>query len=223
MSEQQIMENTQSTEAVETQEPAAKTYSQEEFDQHMAGLRKSLEAKFEKKFSDLGDIEELRELKAQAEKQRQEEAFKKGEFEKVLQDLAAKKDAEIAEKNAVIEQYTVNTPLLNAAAKYRAVNPEQVVQLIRNQVRLGANGSAEVVDSQGVQRYDERGNALTVDALVQEFLNTNPHFVSAAPATTNAQSSVKGIDSGNFDLGNLDLSRPKDREIYRQARAKGLV
>jgi hypothetical protein len=217
--------DTAATEAAteNTQETVAKTYTEEEFNSHMAGMKKSITAKFEKQFAELGDLGELKSLKANAEKQAQEEAIKRGEFEQILQDMAAKKDAEIQEKNKIIEEYTVNTPLLNAAATYKAVNPNQVVQLIRNQVRLGDSGSAEVVDENGVQRYDGKGNPVTVDSLVQEFLSSNPHFVAAAPATTNTKSAVNGASLEGFDLASLDLSKASDRQIYAQARSKGLL
>jgi hypothetical protein len=225
MSEESL-ETVAATEApanAETQ-VAAKTYTEEEFNNHMAGLKKSMSAKFEKQLSELGDLEELKQIRANAEKQRQEEAIKRGEFEKILQDMAAKKDAEIAEKNRVIEEYTVNTPLLNAAAQYRAVNPQQVVQLIRNQVRLSENGQAEVVDANGVARYDDKGNGLTVDALVQEFLSANPHFVAAAPSTTNTKSAVSGSNGlDNFDISRLDLTNPEHRKLYAQAKTRGIV
>ena len=217
--------DTAATEAAteNTQEQVAKTYTEEEFNSHMAGMKKSITAKFEKQFAELGDLNELKSLKANAEKQAQEEAIKRGEFETILQNMAAKHDATIQEKNKVIEEYTVNTPLLNAAATYKAVNPNQVVQLIRNQVRLGENGSAEVVDGAGVQRYDSKGNPVTVDALVQEFLSSNPHFVAAAPATTNTKSAVNGASLEGFDLSNLDLTKASDRQVYAQAKSKGLL
>lgn len=222
---EEIMETNVATEATptEAQEQEGKTYTQEEFDRHMAGMRKSIESKFERQLADLGDLKELKAIKAKAEKAEQEEQIKRGEFEKILQDMASKKDAEIQEKNRVIEEYTVNAPLLNAAAKYKAVNPEQVVQLIRSQVRLGKTGKAEVVDAEGSVRYDDKGETVSVDNLVQEFLKQNPHFVAAAPSTTNTQSSVNGIDRSTFNLANLDLTSSKDRELYKQAKAKGLV
>jgi hypothetical protein len=222
---EQIMETSAATEAAteNAQEQEVKTYTQEEFDNHMAGMRKSIESKFERQLADLGDLKELKALKAKAEKAEQEEQIKRGEFEKILQDMASKKDAEIQEKNRIIEEYTVNSPLLNAAAKYKAVNPEQVVQLIRSQVRLGKNGKAEVVDAEGSVRYDDKGETVSVDNLVQEFLKQNPHFVQAAPSTTNTQSSVNGIDRQSFNLASLDLTNSKDRELYKQAKAKGLV
>lgn len=219
-----IMEPAVTDAAIETNQEAVKTYTQEEFDNHMAGLKNSLTRKFEKQISELGDLDELKTIRANAEKQKQEEAIKRGEFEKILQDMAAKKDAEIQEKNKVIEEYTVNAPLLNAAAKYKAVNPEQVVQLIRNQVRLGETGKAEVVDANGTVRYDDTGNPLAVDVLVQEFLGANPHFVAAASSTSATKTSATpGANLQDFDLAKLDLTRPADRQLYAQARKKGLV
>ena len=207
----------------ETQEPAVKTYSEAEFNNHMAGLKKSLTTKFEKQIAELGDLEELKSIKATAEKQKQEEAIKRGEFEGILKELAAKKDAEIQQKNRVIEEYTVNTPLLNAAATNKAVNPQQVVQLIRNQVRLGESGTAEVVDANGTVRYDDTGTPVTPEHLVQEFLSSNPHFVSAAPSNTNTKSAVSGGKTEEFDLAALDMNRPEHRAIYKEARSKGLL
>lgn len=220
----EIMANTATDSVDNNQEQAAKTYTQEEFDNHMAGLKNSLTKKFEKQFAELGDIEELKTLRETAEKQKQEEAIKRGEFEKILQEKAAKFNAEIAEKNKIIEEYTVNAPLLNAAAKYKAVNPEQVVQLVRNNVRLGENGTAEIVDNNGTVRYDDSGNPVSVDEYIQDFLKTNPHFVSASASTTNTKSNATpGVSLDNFDIESLDLTRPQDREIYRKARAKGLI
>lgn len=222
---EQIMD-TADTETADqtTNQEATKTYTQEEFDKHMAGMKNSITRKFEKQISELGDLDELKTIRANAEKQKQEEAIKRGEFEKILQDMAAKKDQEIQAKNKVIEEYTVNTPLLNAAAQYKAVNPQQVVQLIRNQVRLGENGKAEVVDSNGTVRYDDTGTPVNVDVLVQEFLSANPHFVAAASSTSASKTSATpATNLQDFDLGSLDLTRPDHRKLYAQAKAKGLA
>lgn len=222
---EQIMD-TADTETADqtTNQEATKTYTQDEFDKHMAGMKNSITRKFEKQISELGDLDELKTIRANAEKQKQEEAIKRGEFEKILQDMAAKKDQEIQAKNKVIEEYTVNTPLLNAAATYKAVNPQQVVQLIRNQVRLGENGKAEVVDGNGTVRYDDKGNPLNVDVLVQEFLSANPHFVAAASSTSASKTSATpATNLQDFDLGSLDLTRPDHRKLYAQAKAKGLA
>lgn len=204
----------------ENQAQAEKTYTQRELDAMMARMR----SKYEKQYADLGDIDELRRLKTEAEKRQLEDAKKRGEFDKVMQELAAKKDAEIQKRDSVIKEYKVNTPLLDAAARYRSVNPDQVKALLAGSVRLNEEGEVEVVDGKGSVRYRDDGKPFGVDELVKEFLDANPHFVQAGAATTNTRSQVNpGALSTEFDLKKLDLSKPEHRKLYKEARAKGLI
>jgi len=230
MSEQEIMVNeTQETATdaeVTTENQAtsnAKTYTQEEFDNHMAGLKNSITKRFEKQFSELGDIEELKKLKQDAEKKRQEEQLKRGEFEKTLQELAAKKDQEIQKRDSVIKEYKINTPLLNSAAKLRSVNPEQVKSLLVSSVRLNDDGEVEVVDTTGAVRYNDDGKPVTVEQLVDDFLKENPHFVQPTPTTTNTKTSVNGNATNKVDISKLDMTNPEHRKIYAEAKAKGRI
>jgi hypothetical protein len=214
-----------STEPTQETEKTSKTYSQEEFDNHMAGLKSSLAKKYERQFADLGDINELKKLKADAEKKKTEEALKRGEFEKTLQELAQKKDAEILKRDAVIKEYKVNTPLLDAAAKYKAIAPTQVQQLLASRVRLNNEGDVEVLGADGTVLYDDKGKPYTPEMLVRTFLDENPHFMGAAPATTSTKSMVgnEGLKPETFDLRKLDLSKPDHRKQYQQALKQGLV
>ncbi len=226
MSEQSLETNTAVTGTTvnESQAPAIKTYTQEEFDNHMAGLKNSLQKKYDKIFAELGDINELKTLKEQSEAKKLEDAKKRGEFEKVLQELAAKKDAEIQRRDAIIKEYKVNTPLLSAAAKNRAVAPEQVRSLLSQNVRLNDQGEVEVVGSDGAVRYKDNGSAYEVEDLVNEFLTQNPHFVSASPATTNAKSNIVPGSSNKIDPTKLDMKNPEHRAIYKEYRkANGLA
>jgi hypothetical protein len=219
--------NQEATDAQATTENQAqqseKYYTQQEFDKHMAGMRKAIESKFERQFAELGDLQELKAMKATAEKAKQDEALKKGEFEKVLQEMAAKKDAEIQKRDSVIKEYKVNTPLLDAAARYRAVAPEQVKQLLSSSVKLNEVGDVEVVDTNGQVRYSDSGAPLAVDDLVKDFLDSNPHFVSPTPSTTNTKSNQGSLDGSEFDVASLDFKNPQHREKYKQAKAAGLI
>ena len=219
MSDQSLGMNTGVTDTqatAESQETAVKTYSQEEFDRHMAGLKNSLVKKYERQYSELGDIDDLRQLKTEAEQRRQEEQLKRGEFEKTLQELAAKKDAEISKRDTVIKEYKVNTPLLAAAARYNAVNAEQVKSLLSTNVRLSGDGDVEVVDGKGSVRYNDRGEPIGVDDLVKEFLDTNPHFKLANPSTTNTRTSIANRGAKELDITKLDMGNPEDRTKYKE-------
>lgn len=224
MSDQSTEQQVATDATQQSQATATKTYSQEEFDNHMAGLKSSLTKKFEKQFSELGDIEELRQLKQQAEAKKLEDAKKRGEFDNLMKDLAAKKDAEIAKRDAVIKEYKVNTPLLSAAAKYNAVNAEQVKALLSTNVRLNDSGDVEVIDSKGTVRYTDSGNPVDVDYLVKEFLDSNTHFKLANPATTNTKSNVVSKATKDFDISKLDMKNPNDRKAYAEYRkSQGLA
>ena len=85
-----LNETENQAEAIET-----RTYTQKEVDDMMARMRGSITKKILKPYEDLGDPEELRQLKADSEKRRQDNQLKRGEFEKTLQEIVAKKDSEI--------------------------------------------------------------------------------------------------------------------------------
>jgi hypothetical protein len=203
------------------QAQASKSYSQEEVDNMMARMKGSLEKKLLKPYADLGDPEELRALRTEAEKRAQEQQIKRGEFEKTLQELAAKKDSEIQKRDSVIKEYKINTPLLSAAAQFQAVNAEQVKALLANQVRLNQDGEVEVVDNNGAVRYADNGAPVGVSDLVREFLDSNPHFKMASPSTTNTKSNVSNVSPGKIDISKLDMKNPEHRKLYAEAqRAK---
>ena len=203
----------------ENQAQETRSYTQKEVDDMMARMKSSVLKKATKPYEDLGDPEELRQLKAEAEQRRQAEQMKRGEFEKTLQELAAKKDAEIQKRDSVIKEYKVNTPLISAASKYRAVNAEQVKALLASNVRLNDDGEVEVVDRKGAVRYNDAGEPLGVDDLVREFLDSNPHFVSATATTTNTRSNV-AQEVGTVDISKLDLKLAEHRKIYAREMAK---
>lgn len=200
------------------QAQATKTYSQQEVDNMMARMRGSLEKKLLKPYEDLGDPNELRALREEAHKKQQEQAIKRGEFEKTLQELAAKKDAEIQKRDSIIKEYKVNTPLLSAAAKYNAVNAEQVKALLGSNVRLNDSGDVEVVDGKGGVRYNDKGEPIGVDDLVREFLDSNPHFKLANPSTTNTKSNISSGAAEKLDISKLDMQNPEHRKLYAQHR-----
>ena len=211
--------NTENTDNSQNDNQATvKTFTQDEVNAILAKTKSQLEKKYSSKYEELGDPEQLREIVSQHQKVQQEQALKRGEFDRIIQELAAKKDAEIQKRDRVIESFKVEAPIVDAAARYRAVNPEQVKALIRNQVRLGAEGEVEVLDEKGSVRYDDSGKPVSVDSFVQSWLQSNPHFVSAAPATTNTRSNVTGNTAKKVDMKSLDMKNPEHRKIYAEYR-----
>jgi hypothetical protein len=222
MTDQETLAQDNATEAatlkteIQAEAETAKTYTQDEVNNMMARMRGSIEKKLLKPYEDLGDPEELRGLREDAQARKQEEQIKRGEFEKTLQEMASKKDAEIKMRDEVIKEYKVNSPLLNAAAKYRSVNPEQVKALLSTSVRLNQSGDVEVIGDDGAVRYTDSGDAFGVDDLVKSFLDTNPHFVQPTASTTNTQSNAGVGMSKGLDINSLDMKNPKHRELAKQ-------
>jgi len=202
----------------ESQAQATKTYSQQEVDNMMARMKGSLEKKLLKPYEDLGDPAELRQLREDAAKKQQEEQIKRGKFEETLREMAAKKDAEISKRDSIIKEYKVNVPILSAAAKYNAVNAEQVKALLATNVRLNEGGDVEVVDGKGSVRYNDKGEAIGVEDLVREFLDSNPHFKLANPTTTNSKSNIVSKGNAPLDVSKLDMNNPEHRALYREHR-----
>lgn len=199
------------------QAPAEKTYTQKEVDDMMARTKSAIQRKVSSKYEDLGDIEELRQLKTEYEQRKLEDQKKRGEFDKIMADLAAKKDAEIAKRDEIIKSYTVDMPLVNTAAQLGAVNPNQVKALLKPNLRLGESGEVEVLDEKGTVRYSDKGQPFRVEDLVKEFLDSNPHFKSAGPATTQGKSNVSQ-SRDKFDITKLDMKNPNDRKLYAEYR-----
>ncbi len=196
-----------------------KTYTEDEVNDMMARLKGSLTKKLSKQWEDLGDPEELRSIKQDYEKRKLDEQKKRGEFEQILQDLASKKDQEIKKRDEIIRNYTIDMPLVNAAAQFRAVNAEQVKALLKSQVRLNDTGDVEVLDSKGTVRYNDQGQPFRVEDLVKEFLDTNSHFVGPTPSTTMGRSNINQSPN-KIDLKSLDMRNPEHRKMYKEMRSQ---
>jgi hypothetical protein len=61
---------------------------------------------------------------------------------------------------------------------------------------------------------------LDVESAVSDWLKANPHFVQAGPTGSGATSNQNPEGVKQVDLDKLDLTKAKDREIYKQHRAK---
>lgn len=222
MTVEQTLGTDNATDAVNTdsgnQAQPAKTFTQDEVNAILARTKSQIEKKFASKYEDLGDPDQLRQIKSEWEKKQEEAQVKRGEFEKILQEKAQRWEAEIQKRDSIIKEYKVNVPLLSAAAKYNAVNAEQVKALLATNVRLNDSGDVEVVDSKGAVRYNDKGESLGVEDLVKEWLDSNPHFKLATPATTNTKSNIANQAPSKVDISKLDMSNPEHRAAYKEHR-----
>ena len=163
------------TETTQTQE---KMFTQSEIDKILADRLARQERKFQKQVGDI-DLDQARQVMKEREEADLELQKKRGEFEDILKTTVSKKDQEISSLQGRLKQTLVDGELMSATARHNAISPDQVSTLLKKNIRLAEDGTVEVLDNKGVARYSDKGELLTVDQAVSEFLNVNPHFVRA--------------------------------------------
>ena len=211
-------------EQVATQETVKEnTLTQDDVNRIVAERVAREKAKFEKKYSNV-DLDLYNQLVEEKETLRQEELKKRGEFEELLKSQAEKFNGKIKQYENELTSIKVDGALLNAASANRAVNPQQVVQLLKGQVKLNEAGTVDVIDANGQVRYDDNGNPLQVSNLVNTFLTENPHFVSAGPNGSGTGQGVgKQTPVVDNDVSKLNMENPEHRKRYQEImKAKGV-
>lgn len=202
---------------------AGKAYTQAEVDDMMAKAKSAISFQATKKYQELGDYDQLKELVDKAKNAEQQSLVDKGKYEDALKHVVETKDATIAELSKELKELKINEPLLKAASAHRSINPEQTLKLLSPKVNMATDGSIEVYDDDGNIRYDESGKVLSVDSLVKEFLDANPHFQQAGKSTTNSNSTHGQGTTTKVDITKLDMKNPEHRKIYKEHRkAHGL-
>jgi len=156
---------------------------------------------------------------ALAEKEAKELEIKKqrGEFDEIMKTQADKSNSEIANLKKQLEQIKVNDSLLSSASKHKANVPDQVVKLLRSNVQLNDEGKVEILAENSQPRYNTKGELLSVDEFVQEFLTQNPHFQSATPSGSGSTGNVDRLNANKpFNIADLDMANPEDRKRYAE-------
>ena len=164
-------------------------------------------------------LDEQKKAEEEVVKQKQiADAKTKADLEKLMQQRIAEKEAEIQKFKAEIKKEKIDNSLLSVASKNNAINPQQVVDLVKNQIRLSDDNRIEVLDNNNNIRYNQAGELLTIEEKVQEFLKANPHFSLSGKSGVGSQSSVEGKTVKPFNIQDLDMSKPEDRKRYAEYR-----
>ena len=176
------------TAAVQTQD---KMFTQAELDKVVAGRLERETRKFEKKLGDI-NLDEARQVLKERDDASLQAQKERGEFESILKDTVSKKDQEINAYKTRLHQTLVDGALLNAASTNNAINPDQVSTLLKHHVRLAEDGTVEITDSNNAPRYNDKGDLLSVNEAVSEFLTANPHFMRASAGGSGSQGNTGG-------------------------------
>jgi hypothetical protein len=190
----EIMETVEAeteTAAVETQE---KTFTQDELDRIVADRVAREQRKFDKKLQGV-NLDEAKELIQKREEAELEAQKQRGEFDSILKQTVEKKDAEIQSYKRKLQETLIDGALTSSASRNNAVDTAQVTALLKSNTRLAEDGTVEVLDQNGTPRYNDKGDLLSVDEMVTEFLTTNPHFVRATTGGSGSLGNVGGSTS----------------------------
>jgi len=220
MSEDKTQETSAPVEAkeeVKQEQPKteSKSFTQEQLDNIVQARLMAERKKYERK------MEEEEKQKTELLKQKQlEEAKSKAEIEKLMKERIAEKDSEISRYKNEIKKEKIDNSILSVASKNNAINPQQVVQLIEKEVKLNDDGRIEVLDNNSNIRYNAKGELLTIEDRVKEFLDTNPHFRNATVQGSGSKASIGGNTVKPLNIQDLDLNKPEDRKAYAEYRKK---
>ena len=200
---------------VKVETPKQNTFTQEQLDNIIKSRLEAEQRKYEKK------LQEEEKQKAEILKQKQlEEAKTKQDLEKIMQERLQEKEQELVRYKNQIKKEKVDNSILSVASNNNAVSPSQVVALLKDEVKYTDDGRIEVVDNHSNVRYNAKGELLTIEDRVKEFLDSNPHFRKGSLSGSGSQSAVGGKTVKPFNIQDLDLTKPEDRKAYAEYRKK---
>ena len=202
-------------EEVKAETPKEQTFTQEQLDNI---IKTRLEAE-KNKVQKLLQEEENKKNELLKEQQLKE-AKSKAEIEKIMQDRLSEKDTELNRYKEQIKKEKVDNSILSVANKEQSINAQQVVALLKSEVKYNDDGRIEIVDNNSNVRYNTKGELLTIEDRVKEFLDANPHFRQGSRSGSGSQSSIGGNTVKPFSLQDLDLTKPEDRKAYQEYRKK---
>lgn len=198
----ETLETKNETQGQNTQED--KGYSQADIE----GIVKSRLARERAKiYKELGtdNLDEVKSLLQERENKELDEKKKRGEFEDILKEQASKYQSEIQKLQGDLKNIKINDALLSSASKNKAINPQQVVELLKGKVQLNEEGQVEVLAENGSPRYNKDGNLYSVEEYVSEFLTQNPHFQMATPSGSGSKANVGKVDAQPFKCVNYKM------------------
>ena len=197
----------------QTDEKPTPTFYQEDIDRI---VKQRLEAE-KSKHQRMLDEAKKQEEEIAKEKQIQE-AKTKADLENLMKQRIAEKDKELADWKSKVKTINVDNSILALASKNNAIAPDQVVSLLKSEVNYNDDGRVEILDNNKNIRYNPKGELLTIEDRVKEFLDANPHFRKGSLSGSGSLNSVEGKAVKPFNISDLDMSKAEDRKKYAEYR-----
>ena len=212
---QQTETQTKTTQTPEVEKAKEMVFTQQQLDNIIKSRLDAEKNKYEKKLQ-----EEEKQRQEILKQEQLKEAKTKSDLEKIMQERLAEKDQELNRFKDQIKKEKVDNSILSVASSNKAINPAQVVALLKDEVKYTDDGRIEIVDNNSNVRYNAKGELLTIEDRVKEFLDSNPHFRQGSLSGSGSQSAIGGNTVKAFKLQDLDLTKPEDRAKYSEYRKK---
>jgi hypothetical protein len=180
--------------------PPARTFTQAELDEIIEERLGRERTKISTKYKGV-DPDDYERLKREDAERRRKEAEEEKNYQAALksqeESYAQKEKTWKEERESLLGEVKterIHNRLLNAASKSNAYDPNQVAKLLSDRVKLGDDRQPITLSDGGEPAYKD-GKPLTVDQLVSDYLDRNPHLVKASGTTgagANGGSSTSG-------------------------------
>jgi len=208
-------EQVEKQQEVKTEAPKEQTFTQDQLDNIIKTRLEAEKTKAQKMLD-----EEAKKKEELLKEQQLKEAKSKAEIEKIMQERLSEKEQELNRYKDQIRKEKVDNSILSIANKEQSINAQQVVSLLKSEIKYNDDGRIEIVDNNSNVRYNAKGELLTIEDRVKEFLDANPHFRQGSKSGSGSQSSIGGNTVKPFSLQDLDLTKPEDKKAYAEYRAK---
>jgi len=197
----------------QTDEKPTPTFNQEDVDRIVKQRLEAEKSKHQRM------LDEARKQEEELVKEKEiQEAKTKADLENLMKQRIADKDKELADWKSKVKTINVDNSILSLASKNNAIAPDQVVSLLKHEINYNDDGRVEILDNNKNIRYNSKGELLTIEDRVNEFLDANPHFRKGSLSGTGSQSSIEGKTVKPFNIQDLDMSKAEDRKKYAEYR-----
>ena len=189
------------------------TFTQEQLDNIIKQRLEAEKAKHQRV------LDEAKKQEEELAKEKQiQEAKTKADLENLMKHRIAEKDKELADWKSKVKTINVDNSILALASKNNAIAPDQVVSLLKSEVNYNDDGRVEILDNNKNIRYNSKGELLTIEDRVKEFLDAIPHFRKGSLSGSGSLNSVEGKAVKPFNISDLDMSKAEDRKKYAEYR-----
>ena len=197
----------------QTDEKPTPTFNQEDVDRIVKQRLEAEKSKHQRM------LDEARKQEEELVKEKEiQEAKTKADLENLMKQRIADKDKELADWKSKVKTINVDNSILALASKNNAIAPDQVVSLLKSEVNYNDDGRVEILDNNKNIRYNPKGELLTIEDRVKEFLDANPHFRKGSLSGSGSLNSVEGKAVKPFKISDLDMSKAEDRKRYAEYR-----